>query len=116
MNERPLLEGVGHPVAVNPDRALRRLAAERGWPIHDFRRHRRLWLVWLPSGVAIGASAAGIAAVMSAIRRRPRAEPRHADSRWHLADGGWAARRTTEQPAEPRRGARLKPLARLRRG
>ncbi len=51
VNDRPLLEGVGHPVAVNPDRVLRGLAAERGWPIHDFRRHRRLWLVWLPSGV-----------------------------------------------------------------
>jgi HAD superfamily hydrolase (TIGR01490 family) len=33
----PLLEAVGHPVAVNPDRALRRLAAERGWPILRFR-------------------------------------------------------------------------------
>ncbi len=28
----PLLEAVGHPVAVNPDRALRRLAAEADWP------------------------------------------------------------------------------------
>ena len=61
VNDRPLLEGVGHPVAVNPDRVLRGLAAERGWPIHDFRRHRRLWLVWLPSGVAVGTVAAVIA-------------------------------------------------------
>ena len=29
----PFLEAVGHPVAVNPDRALRRVARERGWPI-----------------------------------------------------------------------------------
>jgi HAD superfamily hydrolase (TIGR01490 family) len=28
----PMLEAVGHPFAVNPDRALRRIAAERGWP------------------------------------------------------------------------------------
>jgi HAD superfamily hydrolase (TIGR01490 family) len=61
VNDRPLLEGVGHPVAVNPDRVLRALAAERGWQIHDFRRHRRLWLVWLPSGVAIGTVAAMVA-------------------------------------------------------
>ncbi len=27
-----MLESVGHPFAVNPDRALRRIAAERGWP------------------------------------------------------------------------------------
>lgn len=33
----PLLEQVGHPVAINPDRALRRTASDRGWPIRDFR-------------------------------------------------------------------------------
>jgi HAD superfamily hydrolase (TIGR01490 family) len=33
----PFLEAVGHPVAVNPDRALRRIAAARGWPIMQFR-------------------------------------------------------------------------------
>jgi len=32
----PFLEAVGHPVAVNPDRELRRLAAERGWPVLEF--------------------------------------------------------------------------------
>jgi HAD superfamily hydrolase (TIGR01490 family) len=36
----PFLEAVGHPVAVNPDRALRRVAMERGWPVLEFRmRH-----------------------------------------------------------------------------
>jgi HAD superfamily hydrolase (TIGR01490 family) len=34
----PFLEAVGHPVAVNPDRALRRAAAARGWPILEFSR------------------------------------------------------------------------------
>jgi HAD superfamily hydrolase (TIGR01490 family) len=34
----PMLEAVGHPVAVNPDRALRREALARGWPVRDFRR------------------------------------------------------------------------------
>jgi len=29
----PLLEAVGHAVAVNPQRAVRRIAAERGWPV-----------------------------------------------------------------------------------
>jgi len=33
----PFLEAVGHPVAVNPDRKLRRIAASRGWPIMQFR-------------------------------------------------------------------------------
>jgi HAD superfamily hydrolase (TIGR01490 family) len=62
VNDRPLLEGVGHPVAVNPDRMLRELAAERGWPIQDFRRRRRFWLVWLPTGTAALAAAALAAA------------------------------------------------------
>src|SRR5438874_7843082 len=34
----PFLEAVGHPVAVNPDRALRRIAAARGWPVLEFGR------------------------------------------------------------------------------
>jgi HAD superfamily hydrolase (TIGR01490 family) len=32
----PLLEAVGHPHTVNPDRALRRDAVTRGWPVLDF--------------------------------------------------------------------------------
>lgn len=32
----PMLEAVGHPVAVNPDRALRAVAAERSWPVAEF--------------------------------------------------------------------------------
>jgi len=32
----PFLEAVGHAVAVNPDRGLRRVAAERGWPVLEF--------------------------------------------------------------------------------
>ncbi len=35
----PFLEAVGNPVAVNPDRALRRIAATRGWPVLEFGRH-----------------------------------------------------------------------------
>jgi HAD superfamily hydrolase (TIGR01490 family) len=33
----PLLECVGHPTAVNPDRALRRMAVENAWPVLAFR-------------------------------------------------------------------------------
>lgn len=32
----PFLEVVGNPVAVNPDRELKRIAAERGWPVLRF--------------------------------------------------------------------------------
>jgi len=34
----PFLEAVGHPVAVNPDRRLRRVASQRGWPVLQFGR------------------------------------------------------------------------------
>ncbi|MBX3286647.1 MAG: haloacid dehalogenase-like hydrolase, partial [Actinobacteria bacterium] len=36
VTDLPMLEAVGHPVAVNPDRTLRRLAEERGWEVRDF--------------------------------------------------------------------------------
>lgn len=34
----PMLEAVGRPAAVHPDRRLRRVARERGWPILDLKR------------------------------------------------------------------------------
>jgi len=37
VSDVPLLEAVGHATAVNPDRGLRRVAAERGWPVLEFR-------------------------------------------------------------------------------
>ncbi|MEN8039902.1 MAG: HAD-IB family hydrolase [Actinomycetota bacterium] len=37
----PMLEIVGHPVAVNPDRALEAIAYHRGWPIVEFSRTRK---------------------------------------------------------------------------
>jgi phosphoserine phosphatase len=36
VTDRPLLDRVGHPVAVNPDPRLHRLAVRRGWPIRLF--------------------------------------------------------------------------------
>jgi len=36
ISDRPLLERVGQPVAVNPDPRLKRLARQRGWPIERF--------------------------------------------------------------------------------
>ena len=38
----PMLESVGHPYAVNPDRALRKEAMARDWPILVFSRPVRL--------------------------------------------------------------------------
>ena len=53
----PFLEAVGHAVAVNPDRELRRVARDRGWPVLEFssraypRARRRI----SPAVVAAGA-------------------------------------------------------------
>ena len=40
-SDLPMLEIVGHPVAVNPDRALEAIAYYRGWPIVEFSRTRK---------------------------------------------------------------------------
>ncbi|MDQ4084471.1 MAG: HAD-IB family hydrolase [Actinomycetota bacterium] len=73
----PMLTVVGHPYAVNPDKALRRLAAERGWPVLDFHRPVELRKrVRVPAGratlagVALGAGAVAASAVVLASRRR----------------------------------------------
>ncbi len=38
ITDAPMLEAVGHPHAVNPDRELRKLAAAHGWPVLQFTR------------------------------------------------------------------------------
>ncbi len=37
LSDLPLLRAVGNPVAVNPQRALRRVAADEGWPVLSWR-------------------------------------------------------------------------------
>ena len=38
LSDLPMLERVGHPTAVNPDRGLEAVARARGWPIVEFSR------------------------------------------------------------------------------
>jgi HAD superfamily hydrolase (TIGR01490 family) len=73
----PMLEAVGHPYAVNPDKALRRLADENGWPVLVFARpvalRRRLGLdtrAGKAAATAVAASAIGFAAMAVVTRRR----------------------------------------------
>ena len=40
ITDLPMLEAVGHPTVVNPDRALRKEAAARGWPALTFSTNR----------------------------------------------------------------------------
>ena len=54
-----MLETVGHPTVVNPDRALRREAAARGWPVQTFSRPVPLRdRLPAPSGAAMATTAA----------------------------------------------------------
>ena len=41
ITDLPMLEAVGHPTAVNPDRALRQVAVARNWPILSFAAPNR---------------------------------------------------------------------------
>jgi len=70
----PMLETVGHPTAVNPDRALRRFAVERDWPILTFSRTVPLRSRLRPSpalaGAAVGAGMAAAGLAWYATRRR----------------------------------------------
>jgi HAD superfamily hydrolase (TIGR01490 family) len=61
MTDQPLLELVGHPHAVNPDKELRELAEERSWPILDFRRQVSLAKrLTRPVPLISGATVAGV--------------------------------------------------------
>lgn len=57
----PMLEAVGHPVAVNPDRQLLRLARQRGWEVRQFVRPVRLRSGVSPRPAALAGVAAGLA-------------------------------------------------------
>ncbi|AZS73275.1 HAD-IB family hydrolase [Streptomyces lydicus] len=77
----PMLAAVGHPFAVNPDRALRREAVARGWPVLSFNRpvplKQRLPALSMPSRPVLAAMAAAGAAMATATlvwyasRRKP---------------------------------------------
>jgi HAD superfamily hydrolase (TIGR01490 family) len=54
----PMMEVVGHPVAINPDRVLSRLARERGWETRQWVRTVRLRARRAPPGGAPGVAAA----------------------------------------------------------
>jgi len=74
VTDLPMLEAVGHPHAVNPDKPLRRAALERGWPVVDFRRpvHVRERSIPTPPGPPVAWAAAGAVvagAVLWSLRR-----------------------------------------------
>jgi len=76
VSDLPMLEAVGHPIAVNPDRVLARVAKDRQWEVRTFARpvpvrldgkfrdrvrstpRQRTWASWVGLGVvALGGAA-----------------------------------------------------------
>lgn len=67
VTDLPMLELVGHAAVVNPDRALRREAAQRNWPVLSFSRPIPLReRISAPSGAAVATSAALVLSAMAA--------------------------------------------------
>jgi phosphoserine phosphatase len=67
ITDLPMLEAVGHPTVVNPDRALRVLATERGWPLLEFTKPVSLRSRFhAPSGTTVAVTAIGIGAIATA--------------------------------------------------
>jgi HAD superfamily hydrolase (TIGR01490 family) len=115
----PMLEVVGHAVAVNPDRDLARAASEQGWEVryftHDVRLRDRVSMPKRAQTAAVGGGLATIAAAAAAwwwLRRDP--PPLPPSGRWARATsalqrkGGAAAaglsarRRGPSWPQQPR--------------
>ncbi|HVV77401.1 MAG TPA: HAD family hydrolase [Mycobacteriales bacterium] len=76
----PMLEAVGHPYAVNPDRNLRREAVARGWEVLSFRhpvplrqRFGRIPVPHRPLAVGIAGAAVVAAAGWRALAHQRRA-------------------------------------------
>jgi HAD superfamily hydrolase (TIGR01490 family) len=67
ITDLPMLEAVGHPTVVNPDRGLRAVAARRGWPVLTFSRPVSLRSRFpAPSGTAVAVAAIGIGTIATA--------------------------------------------------
>lgn len=79
ITDLPMLEAVGHPYVVNPDRGLRREGIARGWPVLTFDKpvqlRRRVRALSVPSptvlaATALSAGAAAAGLVWYAAKRR----------------------------------------------
>ncbi len=61
-SDLPMLRAVGHPVAVNPDAPLERVAADHGWPVVEFRKRSKAVIRRTTQTVgAVGLAAGGFA-------------------------------------------------------
>ena len=70
-----MMEMVGNPVAVNPEKDLRRMAEERDWPILEFQRPVSLQSplrenVPLISGATVGVAVLAALIAIALLRKR----------------------------------------------
>jgi HAD superfamily hydrolase (TIGR01490 family) len=63
----PMLEAVGHPFAVNPDKPLRKVAIERGWPVLTFAKPVRARSRRVPSPPSSPLAYAGMTALAGVV-------------------------------------------------
>ena len=71
-SDLPMLEAVGHPVAVNPDGALERIAHQRGWPVVIFSRKTKTVMKRTTAVAgAVGVAGAAFAGGLHLGRHRP---------------------------------------------
>ena len=65
ITDLPMLEAVGRPAAVNPNRSLRKVAVQRGWPVLSFSNPvpLRARIATPTGGAVVAATAVGLGAV-----------------------------------------------------
>jgi HAD superfamily hydrolase (TIGR01490 family) len=119
--DRPMLEVVGHAVAVNPDRDLLKAARANDWEVRRFTRRvplRERVPMPAPRHAAMGGGAV-VVAVGAALaarwlwdRRQPSPPPRRTRGRWAKTGRAGPGIRTRPAPSSWRR----RPAQRSRRG
>lgn len=107
ITDLPMLEAVGHPTAVNPDKVLRAIALERGYEIQNFTRpvavRSRIPQVPLPPPeVVAGAGALGAAILAGYVLY----QRRHVESRPQDPSGFERARTILRRSGSDGRGGR----------
>ena len=102
ITDEPMLSAVGHPVVVNPDRGLARIAAERDWEVRVFERPVKMRdRVSMPTPGRTAAISGGLAAIVAGVvvfwllRREP--EP----SGWERRPGPDATNGPTQGSDRP---------------